>query len=352
MTLYHYDLPQWIQDEGGFLNPNIIKYFNLYADAVFRELGPRVRIWITFNEPLDTCVDGYGSGTSAPLVRSSGVGEYICGHHLLKAHATVYDHYKRVYAPDQRGMIGITLDGRFYYPKDSSVADDVVQRALHFDVGWFANPIFHKDGGYPKVMFDEIKERSKKEKRPWSRLPEMSDDVREFIRGSADFLGFNYYSSRFVTLNTSDYDPHQEPSWGSDSRINFSVDESWKRAKSSWLYSVPQGLHDALVWFKNEYGNPLVLITENGWSDDGGLEDDDRIEYLKSHLTSISKAIKDDGCNVIGYTTWSIIDNFEWLRGYTEHFGLYAVNLTSPTKERTPKKSAGFMRGVIKNRFV
>lgn len=350
--MYHYDLPQWIQDEGGFLNSNIVQYFELFADTVFKELGSRVKIWITFNEPFDTCIEGYGTGISAPLVKSPGVGEYLCGHNLLLAHAAAFHLYKDQYAADQRGLIGITLDGRFYYPKDSSVGDDVVQRAVQFDIGWFANPIYSHDGGYPKVMIDEINERSKREGRPWSRLPEMTEAVKDYIKGSADFLGYNYYSSRLVQLNSSDYDPNTEPSWLSDSRMIYATDPTWKRAKSTWLYSVPQGLHDALVWFKNEYNNPAVFITENGWSDDGELEDDGRIEYLKSHLTSISKAINEDGCNVFGYTAWSIIDNFEWLRGYTEHFGLFSVNLTSLTKERTAKKSASFMHDVIKKRFV
>lgn len=292
------------------------------------------------------------TGSSAPLIKSPGVGEYLCGHHLLLAHAAAYHLYKDNYANDQRGMIGITLDGRFYYPQDSSVGDDIVQRAVNFDIGWFAHPIYSEEGGYPKVMVDEIDARSKKEERPWSRLPHMSDEIKEYIRGSADFLGYNYYSSRLVQLNSSEFDPNIEPSWLSDSRMIYFTDPSWKRAKSPWLYSVPQGLHDALVWFKNQYNNPAVIITENGWSDDGGLVDDERIDYLKSHLTAISKAINEDGCNVKGYTTWSIIDNFEWLKGFTEHFGLYAVNLTSPGKERIAKKSAGFMRDVIKNRFV
>lgn len=341
-----------MQDEGGFLNTNIVQYFRLYADTVFKEFGSRVKMWITFNEPFDACLEGYGTGISAPLIRQSGVGEYLCGHHLLLAHAAAYHLYKDVYAEDQRGLIGITLDGRFYYPKSSSVGDDVVQRALHFDIGWFANPIFSKAGGYPQVMVDEIDARSRREGWQWSRLPGMSAMIKNFIRGSADFLGYNYYSSRLVQLNTSDYDPNAEPGWASDSRMIYSVDDKWKRAKSTWLYSVPEGLHDALVWFKNEYNNIPVFITENGWSDDGELEDDGRVDYLKSHLISISKAINDDKCNVIGYTAWSIIDNFEWLRGYTEHFGLYSVNLTSPTKERTAKKSAGFLRDVIRSGFV
>lgn len=352
VTLCHYDLPQWIQDEGGFLNPNVVKYFRLYADTVFKEFGPRVKMWITFNEPFDVCTAGYGSGTTAPLIRSSGVGDYLCAHYLLQAHAAAYHLYKDVYANDQRGMIGIALDGRFYYPKDPSVGDDVVQRAMHFDMGWFANPIFSEHGGYPKEMVDEINARSQREERPWSRLPEMSERLKNYIKGSADFLGFNYYSSRMVQLNSSDYDPNAEPSWYSDSRIICTTKPDWKRAKSSWLYSVPEGLHDALKWFKREYNNPKVFITENGWSDDGEFEDDGRIDYLKSHLTSISQAINDDGCNVIGHTTWSIIDNFEWLRGYTEHFGLFAVNQTSPRKERIAKKSVGFLKDVIKKRLV
>lgn len=352
MTLYHYDLPQWIQNEGGFMNPNVADYFKIFADEVFKELGSRVKIWITFNEPFDTCNEGYGTGTTAPLIKSPGVGGYICSYNLLLAHAAAFHLYKEKYANDQKGMIGITLDGRFYYPKDSSVGDDVVQRALNFDVGWFANPIFSKDGGYPKVMVDEINERSKREGRLVPRLPVMSDEVKSYIKGTADFLGYNYYSSRLVQFNSSDFNPNVEPDWWTDSRIIFSTNPTWKRAKSTWLFNVPEGLHDALVWFKTQYNNPPVFITENGWSDDGQLDDNGRVEYLKAHLTSISKAINDNQCNVIGYTTWSIIDNFEWLRGYTEHFGLFTVNLTSSEKERTPKKSAGFLRDVIKRRFV
>lgn len=350
--MYHYDLPQWIQNLGGFLNPIFVEYFKVYADTVFHQFGDRVRIWITFNEPFDTCVDGYGTGRSAPLVRSPGVGEYKCGHNLLLAHAKAYHLYKDQYANDQRGMIGITLSGRFYYPKDSSISDDVMQRAIHFDIGWFANPIYGKTGGYPQVMFDEIAERSKKEGRQTSRLPEMTDEIRNYIKGSADFLGYNYYTSRLVQLNTSEINPSEETSWLSDTRLIYSTKPEWKQSKSTWLYNVPEGLHDVLVWFKTEYNDIPVIITENGWSDDGELNDVGRIDYLKSHLISISKAINEDGCKVLGYTTWSIIDNFEWLRGNTEHFGMFAVNLTSPGKERNPKKSVDFMRDVIKNGFV
>lgn len=113
---------------------------------------------------------------------------------------------------------------------------------------------------------------------------------------------------------------------------------------------MPKGLRDLLIWIKNKYGNPEVLITENGFSDKGELEDEGRIKYMKDHLAAVSEAIE-AGCNVTGYTVWSIIDNFEWLSGYKEKFGLYSVNFESESKERTKKKSANFMNKLNKDGF-
>lgn len=337
---------------GGFLNPLFAKYFKLYAYTLYKNLGDRVKVWITFNEPYESCVEGYSLGSSPPLITQRGTGEYICAHHVLMAHAAAYNVYKEHFRQDQRGMIGITLDSRFYFSKNPTDTDDVVNRAMNFELGWFAHPIYSKSGGYPQVMIDEINERSRKEGRPWSRLPEMSKELRDFIRGTADFLGFNYYSSRYAQLNTSTYDPNSSPTIYDDARIVTSIDPKWKRAKSTWLYSVPQGLHDALVWIKNQYENIPVLITENGWSDSGELNDDDRIEYFKSHLMAVATAINVERCNVIGYTAWSIIDNFEWRKGFSERFGIYYVNITSQNKERTPKKSAAFWQDFIKKREI
>jgi beta-glucosidase/6-phospho-beta-glucosidase/beta-galactosidase len=323
----------------------------MYADAVFRELGSVIKIWITFNEPMDVCIEGYDLGSFAPLVKKPGIGGYQCIYNVLVAHAKAYHVYKKYYADDQRGIIGITLDGRFYYPKDDSVDMSVVDRALQFDFGLFAHPIYSTKGGFPEVIVQDIKERSKREGRNESRLPEMSEEIKNLIHNSADFLGFNYYSSRLVELNRTDYNPKIQSNFYLDTRLIQSTKPEWKRAKSNWLYSVPDGLRDALKWFKTEYNNIPVIITENGWSDDGQLDDDGRIEYLKSHLKAVSEAI-DEGCPVKGYTMWSIIDNFEWLKGYTEHFGVFAVNLTSPNKERTAKKSAGFLKKVIEDHYL
>lgn len=197
-------------------------------------------------------------------------------------------------------------------------------------------------------MIDEIGRRSSSEGRPWSRLPTMSEQTRKSLIGTADFLALNYYTSRLVAPKIKS----TESSIDYDDELELSIDETWKRGKSDWLYNVPEGLYDLLMWIKVKYENPMVIITENGFSDDGQLDDDGRIDYLKAHLASVSKAIS-GGCNVTGYTVWSIIDNFEWSKGYNEKFGIFAVNMTSEKKERTPKKSAEFVKQLITdNKFL
>lgn len=192
-------------------------------------------------------------------------------------------------------------------------------------------------------MIDEIGRRSRQEARPWSRLPAMTDEMKKSLIGSADFLALNYYTSRLIAPMS---EKSSESSFDNDAGVEYSIDDSWTSGKSEWLYTVPQGLHDLLIYIKNKYENPEVFISENGFSDEGELEDDGRIEYIKSHLSAVSTAIE-EGCNVTGYTVWSIIDNFEWTQGYTNFFGIFAVNMTSEKRERTPKKSSRFFRKLI-----
>lgn len=193
------------------------------------------------------------------------------------------------------------------------------------------------------MMIAEIGKKSEGEGRPFSRLPTLTDDAKKKLIGSADFLGLNYYTARLVAPLTQSSLP---PSLDNDLGLEYFTDPNWKQGKSSWLYIVPQGLFDLLKWIKMKYANPLVIITENGYSDDGQLNDDDRIDYLKAHLASVSRAVS-EGCNIDGFMVWSILDNFEWLSGFTEHFGIYAVNMTSPTKERIEKKSVQFFKSLV-----
>lgn len=352
VTLFHWDLPQWLQDLGGLTNPIFVDYFKEYVDVIFNAFGHKVRRWITINELYNYCIISYGFGKWAPGIKSPGVGDYLCGHHLLMAHSAAYHLYRDKYFEKFGGQIGITMESPYYIPKDSSVTPEEHQRALQYRMGWFANPIFGTEGGYPQVMIDEIKARSTVEGRPFSRLPKISDELKNELKGTADFFGLNYYTSAKFEVNKAERDPQEEPSWFKDSGILESVDPTWKRAKTLWLYSVPQGLRDLLNWIKNEYNNPPVFITENGWSDEGQMEDNDRIAYFNSHLSVVSKAISEDNCNVIAYTAWSLMDSFEWNSGYTIKYGLYNVNFTSPNKERTPKKSVNYLKNVIKQRAL
>ncbi|XP_035772763.1 myrosinase 1-like [Anopheles albimanus] len=352
VTMLHYDVPQYLQNLGGFASPLIVGYFRQYADVLYRTFGDRVKVWITHNEPYDFCVEGYGTGRSGPLVYATGVGEYLCAHHVLLSHAAAFHLYDQHYRHRQDGVVGITLSGRYYYPATNETDPAVIDRAIDFQIGWFANALFGPDGNYPATMIADIGEHSMREGRATSRLPTFSPAERDRLRGASDFLGYNYYSSRLATLATGDYDPTLPPSWARDARILQSVDPAWPRAKSEWLYVVPEGLRGVLNWFRTHYANPTVLITENGFSDDGQLVDSGRIGYYRDHLNALLGAIVDDGCHVVGYTAWSIIDNFEWLRGYSEKFGLFYVNFSSPLLERVPKQSASFMASVISTRVV
>ncbi|KAG5671235.1 hypothetical protein PVAND_001444 [Polypedilum vanderplanki] len=349
VTMYHWDLPQYLQDLGGWTNPAIVKYFEHYADTLYKHFGDRVKEWITFNEPATFCDGGYSWGWHAPEIRTEKqIGGYLCSHHILLAHGAAYHLYKNKYFADQQGKVGICLNTGYSFPANENVTDEHVDRAMHFGLGRYANPIYSVDGDYPRVMREAIDQKSTDEGRRWSRLPHFTTAQVESLHGAADFLALNYYTSSLIQ-------PYSHLGWNpadSDSEIHSFHDDNWKRSSSSWLVSVPEGLYHLLLWIKDNYNNPLVYITENGWSDlPMTIEDDGRVEYLREHLAAMSRAIT-DGCRVETYTVWSLTDNFEWMRGYTERFGIYAINFTDPERKRIPKNSVDLMKQVVRDNFV
>ncbi|XP_067634513.1 myrosinase 1-like isoform X2 [Eurosta solidaginis] len=348
VTMFHYDMPDELSSFGGFTNDIIIKYFRFYADFLFKTFGDRVKKWITFNEPFDYCVPGYGNADFPPMVHAPGVADYLCLDNTLRAHASAFHLYKAKYFDSQKGKIGITISSRFYYNKNKE-SDEVVDRAMQYALGWLAHPIFGKSGNYPFIIIEDITSNSMREGLPWPRLKPFNFHWTKYIKGSADFLGLNYYTSRYVEIR--DPPGGEIPSWEYDSRIKYSLDKKWKRAKSNWLYCVPNGLEDILRWIRDNYNNVEVYITENGWSDDGELVDLDRIGFLKAHLQAVLNALN-DGCNVTHYSHWSLIDNFEWNMGFTEKFGLYYLNMTSRNKERVAKHSAHYYKSIIESRKI
>ncbi|XP_055842676.1 myrosinase 1-like [Episyrphus balteatus] len=347
VTMYHWDLPAEIQKLGGFTNSVIINYFIAYAEELIINFGDRVKTWITFNEPMQTCKPGYGEGGSAPGIKSPGVGDYICFNNILKAHAATYHLYRSKYFEKQGGRMGITLDTFFGVSKTNNEAD--VDRALQYLLGILAHPIYSKTGGYPEIMVKDIAKNSQAEGRKVSRLPDFNEYWKATIRGTFDFLGLNFYTSKYVERPSEPLG--ENPSMLRDYDIEETADPKWLKAKSNWLYCYPLGLEGLLKFVREEYDNVEVKITENGWSDEGELDDNNRILYYKSHLQAVLNAIH-DGSNITSYSAWSLVDNFEWSKGYTEKFGLYSVNMKSPKRERVAKKSAIYYRKVIETRSI
>ncbi|CAG5121822.1 unnamed protein product, partial [Candidula unifasciata] len=347
ITLYHWDLPQALEDKGGWLNEEIVEYFRNYSDVVFKEFAPKVKLWITFNEPLVTAYQGYGTDLFAPGRWGPGTNTYTVAYNQIRAHTAAYRLYDSTYRKLSPGQIGITLSATYGFPKNSSDPADVeaTERGIQFNFGIFLNAVV--EGDYPSVVKAKVQEKSQKLGLQTSRLPAFTPQEVALNKGSADFVGVNYYSSVVVASAEKPYDP---PDFLNDMDIEQSIDPSWTSSGSEWLYSVPLGYRGLLNWIKDKYNNIPVYLTENGVSDKNGtLRDAHRITYYRQHLNQVLKAIRLDGCDVRGYTAWSLMDNFEWAQGYSEKFGLYSVDFTNPNRTRTPKASAVYYANVIRD---
>ncbi|XP_070205868.1 lactase/phlorizin hydrolase-like isoform X2 [Littorina saxatilis] len=346
VTLYHWDLPNTLQTAGGWLNESIVPLYLDYADFCFHEYGDKVASWITFNEPWVFSVMGYGTGEMAPGGHDLATDPYTSAHTVLLAHAEAYHRYNDTYRPTQKGQIGITLNCDWAEPMDPVKADDIRASdvALHTFLGWFAHPVY-VNGDYPEVMKQQVAAASAQEGRRTSRLPQFTQTQKDRIAHTSDFFGLNHYTTNLVTPSDA-----TGPSYFNDRHISESKDPSWIKSGSSWLRVVPWGIRKMVNWVRRQYGEIPIFITENGVSDrNASLNDEHRVYMYRSYLNELLKAIDLDGVNVKGYTAWSLMDNFEWARGYSEKFGLYAVNMSDPKRTRTPKASARFYHEIIKD---
>ncbi|KFP41948.1 Lactase-phlorizin hydrolase, partial [Chlamydotis macqueenii] len=347
VTLYHWDLPQALQDIGGWESSVMIDLFDSFADFCFQTFGDRVKFWITFNEPQVIAWVGYGEGTFPPNVHDPGSAPYRVTHILLKAHARVYHTYDDKYRASQGGIIALCPNIDWVEPKTLSDPRDIeaADRYLQFLVGWFTHPIF-KNGDYPEVMKWKVGNRSELQNLPSSRLPVFTAEEREYIRGTADVFCFNSYTSRIITHSTTRLRPF---SYEYDQEVSTEVDSSWPSSAVSRHRAVAWGLRRLLNWIKEEYGNPPIYIIENGVGIKTKLDVDDnsRIFYYKTYIDEALKAVVLDGVDLRGYAAWTLMDNFEWAVGFDERFGLYHVNFTDPNLPRRPKASARYYSQII-----
>ncbi|XP_041807046.1 lactase-phlorizin hydrolase-like [Chelmon rostratus] len=347
ITLYHWDLPQALQDIGGWENETVIDYFRDYADIIFDRLGHKVKFWITINEPYNIAMVGNGYGAAAPgnSFRPATL-PYIVGHNLLKAHAEVWHLYNGTYRAKQGGRISITLNSDWAEPRNPYKQEDIdaARRVVQFTIGWFAHPVFI--GDYSNIMKTIIRERSLAAGLLKSRLPEFTPEEINRIRGTHDYFGFNHYTT--VLAFPLDYKNHQH--YDGDKGAGTIADRTWPDSGSSWLKVTPFGFRRILNFIKNEYGNPPIIITENGISERGpiDLNDVQRSYYYEKYINQVLKASVIDNVNILGYTAWSLMDNLEWATGFSERFGLFYVNRSDPTLPRVAKASVATYSTIIK----
>ncbi|PIN05312.1 Beta-glucosidase, lactase phlorizinhydrolase [Handroanthus impetiginosus] len=351
VTIFHWDLPQALEDEyRGFLSPLVVNDFKDFADLCFKEFGDRVKYWITLNEPFTFSNGGYdGSfiGNEAPGRCSAWANcpegdsarePYIVAHHLLLCHAESVKLYREKYQATQKGEIGTTLVTHWIVPYSKSSLDvRAARRALSFIYGWFINPIVY--GDYPKIMHSLVGDR----------LPKFTEEQSAMLKGSYDFLGLNYYTGNYAAHIVS---RSGNITSTSDNRARLSTEINGVPIGDptgvSMFYVYPQGLHDLLVYTKEKYNNPKIYITETGMGDvnngtvEDGIKDPQRIDFYNRHLHAVRQAM-DKGVNVKGFIAWSYLDNFEWGSGYFYRFGLCYVDFKNGYK-RTPKQSALWFR--------
>lgn len=330
ITLYHWDLPDVLQQRGGWQNREIAEWFADYAGVVADRLSDRVCHWITLNEPQIFIGLGLGQGTHAPGLKLSRKEQVSAAHHALLAHGRGVQQLRA--RSKQPCQVGWAPAVRVNFPATQSPADIAAARCATFSVlkpdfwntTWFADPIH--SGRYPE---DGL--------RIWGKdAPRVQRGDMDIIRQPLDYLGLNIYSGT-PTVADAKGDPLEQPhpAGGPRSALNWPV--------------VPEALNWGPRYLWDHYRLPIV-ITENGmsnldWVDlDGRASDPQRIDYTRRHLLELEKAIA-SGVDVRGYFHWSLMDNFEWAEGYKERFGLIYVDFA--TQARVLKDSAHWYRRVI-----
>ena len=322
ITLYHWDLPQVLEDEGGWANRLTVDAFAEYTDAITRRVGDRVAHWITINEPWVVSILGHLWGIHAPG-RTDLKEALAVAHSLLLAHGRAVD---VVRGNVRDAQVGITLNLSHVYPV-SDRSDDAEAARIQdgFSNRWFLDPVLK--GAYPEDMLQLFGDSG----------PDVQSGDFDIIGRPTDFLGINSYFPTYVKADPEGF-------FGVSP-----VEPERERTATGWIVE-PEGFEDLLVRVQNDYDPPAIYVTENGAAfddpapDNGRVPDPKRRDYLHGHLLAAHRAIG-QGARLRGYFAWSLLDNFEWAQGYSKRFGITYVDYE--TQERTIKDSGRWYRAVI-----
>jgi beta-glucosidase len=322
VTLYHWDLPQALEDRGGWPARETAEAFVEYVEAVAGRLGDRVTHWITHNEPWVVAWLGYSWGVHAPG-RTSDADAIATSHHLLLSHGWAVDVLRRE-APN--AQVGITLNLAHVDAAGDTPEDLDAARIVDGNLNrWYLDPLFR--GAYPEDMLEHYAPDA----------PDVRDGDLEAISAPIDFLGVNNYSRHLVRASANGEGPHMVR----DPESQY-TDMGWE------IY--PQGLYQVLARVRDDYGPPAIYITENGAAfgdirgHDGRVHDPERRDYIAQHVDAVGRALE-EGVPMKGYFVWSLLDNYEWAFGYGKRFGIVYVDY--PTLERVPKDSALWYRDFV-----
>lgn len=325
LTMYHWDLPQALQDKGGWNNRQILQWFEEYAEVLTHKFGDRVKNWMTLNEPLCSAWIGHLYGGMAPGIEDLQIA-LNASHHLLMSHGVAS---QVIRSNVKNSKVGIVINVTPAVPATDSDED---QRAAiladGFDNRWFLNPVFGQN--YPQDVIDAL-----------GKSPQIQAGDMNLIHQPTDFLGVNFYFRQTIAA-----DPQ-----GSPLPIRGIRRPNVKRTAMDWEVHAP-AFEEILLRIHRDYKPKAIYITENGsaWNDvveANQIADQDRIDYLQSHLDAMFSAQK-QGAPIVGYFAWSFMDNFEWAYGYDKRFGLIYVDYE--TQKRIPKKSAHYYRDLLLNR--
>ncbi|MDS0526237.1 GH1 family beta-glucosidase [Clostridium sp. SHJSY1] len=349
VTLYHWDMPQVLEEKGGWTNKATIDAFVKYAETCFKAFGDRVKHWITFNETIVFCKSGYMSAAHPPAIENDQKKYFQATHNVFVAHAKSVEIYKKL---KQYGEIGIThVFNPAFSIDDSEENIDAAKHANYFELYWYYDPILK--GKYPEYVSNLLKERD--------AFPDMTEEELDILKRNADsndFIGLNYYQPMRVAKNYDINSTEKQDPTGAAGGVYFDryfrsvVMEDKKYTKWGWEIS-PDAFVDGVKMLKERYGDVKLYVTENGLGDIDQIIEDEimdvpRAKFIEEHLRAVKTAIS-EGINLKGYYAWSVIDLLSWLNGYKKQYGFIYVDHKN-NLERKKKYSYHWYKKVIETR--